>query len=45
MRQPKKQPCHQPLSEPDKQHNQEVASDRVEIEHQVGVIKRCNAES
>ena len=42
IRQPKKKPRHQPLSEPDKQHNQEVSSERVEIEHQIGGIKRCN---
>lgn len=42
IRQPKKKPRNQPLSQVDKQHNQEISSERVEIEHQIGGIKRCN---
>lgn len=42
IRQPKKKPRNQPLSEADKQHNQEISSQRVEIEHQIRGIKRCN---
>lgn len=42
IKQPKKKPRNQPLSEVDKQHNQEISSQRVEIEHHIGGIKRCN---
>jgi hypothetical protein len=42
LRQPKKKPRNQPLSDADKQGNQEISSERVEIEHQIGGIKRCN---
>lgn len=42
LRQPKKKPRNQSLSDADKQGNQEVSSERVEIEHQIGGIKRCN---
>jgi len=42
IRQPKKKPRNQPLSEADKQQNREIARERVEIEHQIGGIKRCN---
>jgi hypothetical protein len=40
--QPKKKPRQQELSEADKQRNQEISRERVEIEHQIGGIKRCN---
>jgi hypothetical protein len=43
LRQPKKKPRNQPLSDEDKQHNWEVSSERVEIEHQIGGIKRCKS--
>lgn len=39
--QPKKKPRKQELSEADKQRNQEISSERIEIEHQIGGIKRC----
>lgn len=42
IRQPKKKPRKGLLSETDKQHNREVSGERVEIEHQIGGIKRCN---
>ena len=42
LRQPKRKPRNQPLSDADKQGNQEISSERVEIEHQIGGIKRCN---
>jgi hypothetical protein len=42
LRQPKKKPRNQPLSAADKQGNQEISSERVEVEHQIGGIKRCN---
>lgn len=42
IKQPKKKPCKQPLSEADKQRHQEISKERVEIEHQIGGIKRCN---
>jgi hypothetical protein len=42
LRQPKKKPRKQQLSDVDKQGNQEMSSERVEIEHQIGGIKRCN---
>jgi DDE superfamily endonuclease/Helix-turn-helix of DDE superfamily endonuclease len=42
VRQPKKKPPNQPLSDADKQQNREISSERVEIEHQIGGIKRCN---
>lgn len=42
IRQPKKKPRNQSLSETDKQNNQAISSERVEIEHQIGGIKRCN---
>jgi hypothetical protein len=42
IRQPKKKPRNQPLSEADKQRNREIAQERVEIEHQISGIKRCN---
>lgn len=42
LRQPKKKPRNQSLSEEDKQGNQEISSERVEVEHQIGGIKRCN---
>lgn len=40
--QPKKKPRKQELSEVDKQRNREISNQRVEIEHQIGGIKRCN---
>lgn len=40
--QPKKKPRKQELTEAEKQRNQEISSDRVEVEHQIGGIKRCN---
>lgn len=42
IRQPKKKPRNQPLSEADKQRNRAIAKERVEIEHQISGIKRCN---
>jgi hypothetical protein len=42
IRQPQKKPRNQTLSETDKQHNQAISRERVEIEHQIGGIKRCN---
>jgi len=39
--QPKKKPRKQELSEAEKQRNREISSERVEIEHQIGGIKRC----
>lgn len=39
--QPKKKPRQQELSEAEKQRNREISSERVEIEHQIGGIKRC----
>jgi hypothetical protein len=42
IRQPKKKPRNQRLSETDKQNNQDISRERVEIEHQIGGIKRCN---
>lgn len=42
IRQPKKKPRNQRLDEADKQRNQEISKERVEIEHQIGGIKRCN---
>lgn len=41
IRQPQKKPRHQSLSETDKQNNQAISRERVEIEHQIGGIKRC----
>jgi hypothetical protein len=40
--QPKKKPRNGELSEADKQRNQEISQERVEIEHHIGGIKRCN---
>jgi hypothetical protein len=40
--QPKKKPRKQELSEADKQRNREISKQRVEIEHHIGGIKRCN---
>lgn len=40
--QPKKKPRKQALTAEQKQRNQEISSERVEIEHQIGGIKRCN---
>lgn len=42
VRQPKKKPRNQSLSETDKQNNQVISSERVEIEHHIRGIKRCN---
>jgi hypothetical protein len=42
IRQPKKKPRNQALREADKQRNREISKERVEIEHQIGGIKRCN---
>jgi len=39
--QPQKKPRKQELSEAEKQRNREISSERVEIEHQFGGIKRC----
>lgn len=41
IRQPKKKPRNQPLSDVDKQHNREISRERVEIEHHIAGIKRC----
>lgn len=40
--QPKKKPRNGELSQTEKQRNQEVSRQRVEIEHHIGGIKRCN---
>jgi len=40
--QPKKKPRNGKLSEAEKQCNQEISRKRVEIEHHIGGIKRCN---
>lgn len=40
--QPKKKPRKQELTEAEKQRNREISSQRVEVEHQIGGIKRCN---
>ena len=40
--QPKKKLRKQALKEADKQCNREISKERVEIEHQIGGIKRCN---
>lgn len=40
--QPKKKPRNGKLSETEKQRNQELSRQRVEIEHHIGGIKRCN---
>lgn len=42
IKQPRKKKPNQPLSQEDKQHNQRISSERVEVEHQIGGIKRCN---
>lgn len=39
--QPKKKPRKQELSADEKQRNREISRERVEIEHQIGGIKRC----
>ena len=39
--QPQKKPRKQQLSEAEKQRNRKISSERVEIEHQLGGIKRC----
>ncbi len=39
--QPQKKPRKQKLSEAEKQRNREISTERVEIEHQLGGIKRC----
>lgn len=40
--QPKKKPRNGELSEADKERNQEISRERVQIEHHIGGIKRCN---
>lgn len=40
--QPRKKPRKQELTELEKQRNREISSQRVEVEHQIGGIKRCN---
>lgn len=42
IKQPKKKPRNRELTEADKQHNQEISSERVEIEHHMSGIKRCH---
>jgi hypothetical protein len=42
IRQPQKKPKGQALSAAQKEDNREISSERVEIEHQIGGIKRCN---
>lgn len=42
IRQPKKKPRNQALSAAEKEQNREISSERVEIEHHIGGIKRCN---
>lgn len=39
--QPKKKPRQRDLSEEEKQRNREISQQRVEIEHQMGGVKRC----
>ncbi len=39
--QPKKKPRKQELSADEKQRNRDISRERVEIEHQIGGIKRC----
>ncbi|QYO68520.1 transposase [Leptolyngbya sp. 15MV] len=39
--QPKKKPRNGALTEAEKQRNRAISSERVEIEHQIGGIKRC----
>lgn len=40
--QPKKKPRNGELTEAEKQRNRDISSERVEIEHQISGIKRCN---
>ncbi|MBD1913201.1 MULTISPECIES: transposase family protein [unclassified Leptolyngbya] len=40
--QPKKKPRNGELSEADKERNQEISREHVQIEHHIGGIKRCN---
>ena len=40
--QPQKKPRNGELSKADKERNQEISRERVEIEHHLGGIKRCN---
>jgi hypothetical protein len=42
IRQPQKKPKGQSLSATQKEKNRAISSQRVEIEHQIGGIKRCN---
>lgn len=42
VRQPQKKPRNQSLSAAEKEQNREISSERVEIEHHIGGIKRCN---
>jgi len=42
IRQPQKKPRKQSLSTTQKEENQAISRERVEIEHQIGGIKRCN---
>ncbi len=42
IRQPKKKPRNQSLSAAEKEKNREISRERVEIEHHIGGIKRCN---
>ena len=41
IKQPKKKPKGRELSEADKEKNREISKVRVEVEHQIGGIKRC----
>jgi len=41
IKQPKKKPKGRELSEADKEKNREISKVRVEVEHQIGRIKRC----
>ena len=40
--QPKKKPRNGELNQAEKERNREISQQRVEIEHQIGGIKRCN---
>jgi hypothetical protein len=42
LRQPQKKPKNQALSAAQKEENRVISSQRVEIKHQIGGIKRCN---
>jgi DDE superfamily endonuclease len=41
IEQPKKKPRNRELSDTEKENNQAISNVRVEVEHQIGGIKRC----